>query len=411
MSKITDATIKTLKKDKPESGNLVKWDSEVKGFGVRITAKGVISFVLSYRNKEGNKRRYTIGRFDEPYVDKDRAIDRLSIQQARDIAFDLKKGIRNGIDPLDPEPEKKAAKPGETTFSELAAQYLEHAEKHKRPGSVRNDRGNINRLLLPQWGDWKLADIKLRHIEKLHSSRSDTPYHANRVLALISNMFAKAVEWELCDESPIKKGVVEKLRFHEEKHQNPLTEDEQKRLHRALDQYKDQDAADAIRLLLFTGSREGEVLKADWTQFDMKTGVWTKPSHNTKQRKEEQIPLNPKALEVLKRLGPKKRGALFPGASGTYRVTLRKPWIQICKSAHLSDAVERKGKRRKIVRYKPTVRLHDLRHTFATDLVNRGVSIYLVSKLIGHTNVATTQRYANPATEALRQATNQFGGA
>jgi integrase len=405
--KITDAKIDKELKAPPE-GNHVEWDDKIPGFGVRITSNGVIAFVLSYRNKEGDKRRYTIARYDKQAANDDHY---MNADDARAKALELQGRIRKGIDPMDPEPEPPQAKPGETTFAELAVQYLEHAEKHKRPGSVRNDRGNINRLLLPQWADCKIADIKLRHIETLHRSRSNTPYHANRVLALISNMFAKAVEWDLCDESPIKKGVVEKLRFHEEKHQNPLTEDEQKRLHRSLDQYKDQNAANAIRLLLFTGSREGEVLKANWDQFDLKTGEWTKPSHNTKQRKEERIPLNEKALAVLKRLGPKKKGPLFPGAaSGSCRVTLRKPWIQICKAARLSEAVERPGKRRKsVIRYKPTVRLHDLRHTFATDLVNRGVSIYLVSKLIGHTNVATTQRYANPATEALRQATNQFG--
>jgi integrase len=407
--KITDTKIETELKV-PPSGNHIEWDDKIPGFGVRITSNGVIAFVLSYRIKN-RKRRYTIARYEKQAVNDDHY---MNAEDARSKALELQKAIRNGIDPMDPEPEPVQAKPGETTFAELARLYLEHAEKHKRPGSLRNDRGNINRLLLPQWADCKIADIKLRHIEKLHRSRSDTPYHANRVLALISNMFTKAVEWDLCDKSPIKKGVVKRLRFDEDPNQNPLNEEEQKLLHRALDQYKDQNAADAIRLLLFTGSREGEVLKADWDQFVLTAGKkpsWTKPSHNTKQRKLETIPLNPKALDVLRRLGPKKKGPLFPGAArGSYRVTLRKPWVQICKAAGLSEAVERPGKRRKsVIRYKPTVRLHDLRHTFATDLVNRGVSIYLVSKLIGHTNVATTQRYANPVTEALQEATNQFG--
>ena len=85
--------------------------------------------------------------------------------------------------------------------------------------------------------------------------------------------------------------------------------------------------------------------------------------------------------------------------------------MQILRAAGLADAFEKQGKRRKkLIRYKPTVRLHDLRHTFASDLVSRGVSIYFVSKLIGHTNVATTQRYADPNQQALREAANQFGG-
>lgn len=111
---------------------------------------------------------------------------------------------------------------------------------------------------------------------------------------------------------------------------------------------------------------------------------------------------------MLKRLGPKKQGPLFPGADGNARVTIRKPWIQVCKAAGLSRAVERRGKKHLLTRHKPVLRLHDLRHTFASNLVSRGVSIYLVSKLIGHTNVVTTQRYANPVTEALRAAANQL---
>ncbi len=89
-----------------------------------------------------------------------------------------------------------------------------------------NDRGNIRRLL-PQLAERKLTDLRLHDIEKIHGLMKATPYHADRVLALISHMFTKAVEWELCDESPIKRGTVKKLKFGEDKHPRPLNDEEQ----------------------------------------------------------------------------------------------------------------------------------------------------------------------------------------
>jgi len=111
-------------------------------------------------------------------------------------------------------------------------------------------------------------------------------------------------------------------------------------------------------------------------------------------------------------MNPKESGPLFPGRVGYNkgaRVTLRRPWIQLCKAAGLSDAVERKGKKRTITRYKPTVHIHDLRHTYASHLVSKKVPLQFVQKLLGHTRIQTTERYAHVANEPLQEATNVFG--
>jgi integrase len=104
-------------------------------------------------------------------------------------------------------------------------------------------------------------------------------------------------------------------------------------------------------------------------------------------------------------------GPLFPGANGNGkpRVTLRRPWVQICKAAGLSDVITLQGKRRIITRPKPTLRIHDLRHSFASHLVSNGVSLHIVGKLLGHTQSQTTQRYAHVADQALRDASNRMG--
>jgi integrase len=220
-----------------------------------------------------------------------------------------------------------------------------------------------------------------------------------------------SIKWKYRPDNPVR-GVT---RFPEHPRHVYLDREQVAALKQALDQYHNQNAADVIRLLLLTGAREGEGLKADWSEFDLKLGVWNKPRRHMKDGKELHIPLNAHALALLQKMKPQKGGPLFPagvGASQKYRVTIRKPWIQICKAAGLATAVERKGKRRhKVIRYKPNYHIHDLRHTFASWLVQDGVQLGAVSKLLGHAKVATTEVfYAHHSDESLRKATNIFGG-
>ena len=264
----------------------------------------------------------------------------------------------------------------------------------------------IERIIVPTIGSLRLKSIGKRDIQSLHASLNSTPYRANRVLSLLSKMFGLAKDWGIMTENPAR-GVP---RFQEDRRERWLSKEELGRFLDALNSYHDQNAANALRLLIFTGAREGEVLKADWTQFDLKRGVWTKPSHHTKQKKIEHVPLSSAAITLLQGMKSKTAtGPLFPGTTGKARVTLRRPWLQACKAAGLAEAITLKGKRRTITRYRPTLRLHDLRHTYASHLVSRGTSLHIVGKLLGHTQPQTTARYAHVADEALRQATNSFG--
>jgi integrase len=152
------------------------------------------------------------------------------------------------------------------------------------------------------------------------------------------------------------------------------------------------------------------VLNAEWSQFDLKRATWTKPSHNTKQKKIEHVPLNKAALQILERMA--KRGAtgyLFPGSvsESRARVTLRRPWVQVCKAAGLVSSYQVIGNKRVLTRYRPLYRIHDLRHSFASHLVSKGTSLHIVGKLLGHTQPQTTQRYAHVADQALREAAEQ----
>lgn len=375
----------------PETGNCIAYDSEISGFGARITSAGAVSFILNYRI-HGRERRFTIGKWPE-----------LTATAARERAIQLRGRILDGHDPL----EEREQSRSEPILDDLAREYMDrYAKVHKRPSSIRNDKWMLETIIRPRIGTLRLKAIGKRDIEALHSSMKATPYRANRILALLSKMFALAVEWNWRLDNPVR-GIP---RFHEDRRERWLNTDELSRLSEALDGYKDQNAADAIRLLLLTGAREGEALKSDWTQFDLRRAIWEKPSHHTKQQKIEHIPLSAAALSLLRTM--KARGAagpLFPGARADARVTLRRPWIQVCKAAGLVVAVTLKGKRRTVTRYRPTLRIHDLRHTYASHLVSKGVSLQVVGKLLGHTQPQTTNRYAHVADEAMRNATDIFG--
>jgi integrase len=159
------------------------------------------------------------------------------------------------------------------------------------------------------------------------------------------------------------------------------------------------------------GARPHEVMGAEWPRFELQRGIWTKLSHHTKQKKDEHVPLNPSAMAILQRMWKNTTGVyLFPGRdSNRARTTLKNAWRQVCKTAGFVTEYSVKGKRGKpLPRWKPTVRIYDLRHTFASHLVSRNISLYLVGRLMGHTVPSTTQRYAHCSDAALRSATNDF---
>jgi integrase len=146
----------------------------------------------------------------------------------------------------------------------------------------------------------------------------------------------------------------------------------------------------AIRLSMVTGCRKSEALTSKWNDFDLVRHVWTKPSHHTKQKRTEYVPLSEQALSLLDRL-PREGEYVFPGRTGPHLTDLKGPWAKVCKIARLSG-----------------VRIHDLRHSFASHLVSSGVSLPIVGKLLGHTQPQTTARYAHLADNPLREAANRF---
>ncbi len=407
---ITDTLIKTLRP--PKVGSRVYF-GDIPGFGVRISSGGTIAFVYQYRNAFGRDRRMKIGTYPAT-----------SPIQARNRAMDLRSAVESGHDPLE---EKQAASEA-PTIAELAKEYIADPEVLKKQAStLRNERSMLDTIIKPKLGGLRVDALDRADVARLHQSLKATPYRANRVLALLSAMFQFAIRQKLRADNPAR----EVKKYHEEKRDRWLTPDELERLSAALDVYavENADGANSIRLLLLTGARESEVLQATWSEFDLERGTWTKPSHHTKQKRTEHVALSDAALVLLRSMAERKSSDyLFPGARDAKaqdakarapkaRVTIRRPWVQVCKAAGLAEEMHMRGKRidpstgapRELIRYKPKWRIHDCRHTFASHLVSSGISLAIVGKLLGHTQPQTTARYAHLADSPLREAANRFG--
>ena len=278
------------------------------------------------------------------------------------------------------------------SLADLANGYLErHARPNKRPKSVRGDEAMLEQHILPALGSQRVNAIDRRANEMLHLSFEDRPYQGNRVLALLSKMFNLASAWGWRSDNPVK-GVP---KFHEQRRERWLSDTELASLAAAIDAHRNQRAADAVRLQLLTGARIGEVLLSKKADFDLARGVWTKPSHQTKQKRTEHLPLSAQAIALVssirERSDPKSEYLIQGEKAGRPLTNLKRFWREVLGQAGIEN-----------------YRLHDNRHTYASHLVSSGMSLEVVGRLLGHTNASTTQRYAHLADNPLREAANGF---
>lgn len=374
--KITDKTVRDLVP--PAVGNRIVYDTEVSGFGVRVTAGGSRSFILNYRIK-GRERRYTIGAY---------GVDQWTVAAARRRAGELRKLIAVGEDPLAERIEAREA----PTVADLCERFEEEHLPKKRAATSRGYLALITNDILPELRNKKVADVTFADVDALHRkiTKRGARYQANRTVAILSKMFSLAVKWGWRGDNPAK-GIE---RNAEDKRHRYLSGDELGRLTRALEEYPDQQAANIIRLLLLTGARRGEVQGARWADFDLTDGIWTKPGATTKQKTEHRVPLSLAAWQLLKAIREgAKEGAefVFPGRGGeSHRVEIKDQWADLCRLAGIEQA-----------------RIHDLRHTYASVLASAGQSLPVIGALLGHTQPATTARYSHLFDDPLRAATER----
>jgi integrase len=363
------------------------WDATLPGFGVRCRT-GQPTYVLKLpTGRRGQSRWLTIGQHGSPWIDQKGQARKLNAVLARKEAFRLLGEKNRGNDPA----VARARARGLPTLKEFSARYLEdHAVVHKKPRSVADDRANL-KWILPALGKIRIDQLCVADVSSFHRSRRKTPTNANRCLALVSHMCSMAERWGLRPpgSNPCR-GV---KRYPEKGRKRFLSTAEIARLGIALDALEAEDpiAVQAIRLILFTGARKNEILSLKWTEVDFERGIL---ALGDSKSGEKPIYLNAPSKAILASL-PKLSGNSYvlPGRrTGRHLTEVRTSWEEARKRAGIED-----------------VRLHDLRHSFASVLVSGGASLPLIGGLLGHSNPQTTHRYAHLSDDPLRAASERAG--
>lgn len=373
---LTERSIRSATPTKGQSKCILS-DAEVPGLIVEKRVTGTATFFYRYRDHLGKRRHHKLG-----------TVGSLAVADARKAARQVAAHIALGNDP------KAARTPptqAPTVRSFAESDYLPYARHTKR--SARTDAGFLRNHLLPAVGDRPLDEVTALDISQLVQTyrNSHTPAGANRLLALCRVFFKLALEREV---PGLERNPAEAIRSYQENNQRNrfLSLEETQRLMREVQRSQNRDLPQIVLMLLLTGARRSEVLHARWQGIDLQRRQWHIP--HTKSGYARYVPISDaltKILSQLPSLGTSEY--LFPSPqTGQPYSDIFRPW----------DAARRRAGM-------PEVRLHDLRHSFASFLVNQGHSLYEVQRLLGHSQITTTQRYAHLSQERLRQASDDVG--
>ena len=375
-------TKRTIDATKPAERDSYVWDGELSGFGLKVTPTGRKVYLVQYRlgGRQGRTRRVTIG-----------VHGTLTPDQARVEAKRLLGLVAAGTDPAE-ERDKTRADKGMGTFLE---QFLSEHSDAKLKASTAGEYRRLARLyILPALRNRRITEVKRSDIARLHHAMRDKPYQANRSLALLSKFFNWCEKHGLRPDGSNPCRHVEK--YKEGKRERFLSEEELARLGAALGAAEEAETASpwiiaAIRLLTLTGARLNEILTLKWEHVSFEQQQLRLPDSKTGQKS---IYLNAPALEVLASM-PCIEGnphVICGEKIGAHLVNLQKPWRRIRQAAGLDD-----------------VRLHDLRHSFASVAAGGGMSLPVIGALLGHSQPQTTQRYAHLSADPLKQASDAIG--
>jgi integrase len=384
MSKLTKVMIDSAReKARIQGQEVVTWDTTMPGFGIRVKPSGTVGFMIQYRNEYNKSRRHTIGRFGV-----------MTLEEARTEARTLLSASSRGRDPR----ADKLRKRDENSVADLAARYMQdHCEGRCKASTIEAHKWLLQKFILPKLGRFLLSELTVADIAGLHQSLKGTPYNANRALGLLRAMLGWAEEWGLLERGGNPATSVR--RFRETKRQRFLSRDELARLATAIDDSESErlispHVAGAIRLLIVTGARSGEIVGMRWSDIDWDRRLLVLREHKTDNTGIKALPLNAIALDILREIprDPENPYVITGLRQNAPLVNLQKPWRRIRKRAGLDD-----------------VRIHDLRHSFASFGVTSGASLPVIGGLLGHRSMSATSTYAHLSQDPLRDASEKVG--
>lgn len=400
-------TKRTVDASEPQAQRYTVFDSVIPGFGLRIYPSGAKSWVFEYRPGEGGRRvakkRITIGKASD-----------FTPEAARKLADAFRSSVKTGRDPQGEKSRQREA----ATLSELATSFLaDHVEAKRKASTKTHYEDVLNRLVLPKLGKLKAKDVTRADIARLHLAHRGTPFQANRILAIVGSMYGFGGKHGFVPEGINPARGVE--RYKEEGRERYLSIDELERLGAAIREAETNGvawkidprkkikhvpkenratnigeyAAAALRLLIFTGARLGEILTLKWEHVDIERGLLLLPDSKTGKKV---IVLNAPALAVLANLTRAGTYVIAGESVGTEnekpRSDLKRPWAMVKRQAGLEG-----------------LRLHDLRHNFAAFGASGGMGLPIIGKLLGHSQQQTTARYAHLDNDPLKRAADTIG--
>ena len=370
--KLTQAFVKRV--HCPNDKTKVEYcDDELKGFLLDVRKSGGKTYYLRLVTSEGKRKYHRIA---------DASILPLEVAKAK--ALKLKRSIEEGKEVIIDTPPTDSSS---ITLNQFYHEYyLPFIQKHVKSWKSNDSMMRIH--ILPLFGKYKMSDIKKHEIMKAHIEMVQVkklkPSTANKFLIFLSQAYTIAIEYELegITDNPASK--VKPLQENNAK-ERFISKKEAKRLILAVNESQNPNLKYIIPFLLLTGARRGEVLKAQWCDIDLNLGLWTIPI--SKNGKKRIIPISEKLKELIHTI-PHTSKYLFPSPKTNLpQKDFYRSWDHARRKALLKD-----------------VRLHDLRHSFASALVNSGRSLYEVQTLLGHSNMKMTQRYAHLSNESLMKA-------
>jgi integrase len=371
-AKLTKRTVDSLKA--PREKFTIVWDTDTKGFGIRIMPSGLKTYVLDYRDAHGRQHRIKIARHGV-----------MTPEEARREARKMLNRISSGHDPIE---EREAAR-GAATFRTLAEEYISYRCADMKSGA--EDARIIRRELFPHWSRKLASDVHRREVMKLGEEikKRGAGIMANRTLSVVRRLYNWGIDRELVDVNPASRV---KPPAREKSRERVLENAEIRALWNGLDKMPgDPETRLALRLLLVTAQRPGEIAALAWEDIDDAEGIWTIPADKAKNGRAHRVPLSPLALEILSSLPHRDSGPVFSSPIDPTKPITR---------AALARLLYRGRTVMKTDLFTP----HDLRRTAASKMASMGIPRLTISKVLNHADEGITAVYDRHSYDAEKRA-------